>query len=47
MRLEEGAPAYEGLVWYYPDPIPEVEAIKDLLAFYDEKVDVFVDGEKQ
>lgn len=38
---------YEGLVWYYPEPIQDVESIKDLLAFYDEKVVVWVDGEKQ
>ena len=26
-------------MWYYPDPIAEVSKIKDLLCFYNEKVD--------
>jgi uncharacterized protein (DUF427 family) len=33
------------LVWTYEDPLPDAVAIKDLLAFYDERVDVTVDGE--
>lgn len=32
------------LVWYYPEPLPAVEAIRDRLAFYDERVSVLVDG---
>lgn len=32
------------LVWGYPDPIPECPKLKGLLAFYNEKVDTFVDG---
>jgi uncharacterized protein (DUF427 family) len=35
------------LVWYYPDPIPAAAAIKDHLCFYNEKVDLEVDGESQ
>ena len=42
-----GDKAYSDLVWYYPDPIPECPKIKDLLCFYNEKVDLFVDGELQ
>ena len=34
------------LVWFYPDPLPAVEAIRDRLAFYDERVALFVDGER-
>jgi uncharacterized protein (DUF427 family) len=33
------------LVWYYPEPIPAVENIRDRLCFYNEKVSVYVDGE--
>jgi uncharacterized protein (DUF427 family) len=33
--------------WSYEDPIPEVERIRDRIAFYDERVDVTVDGERQ
>jgi uncharacterized protein (DUF427 family) len=34
------------IVWYYPFPYPEVGKIQNLLAFYDNKVNFFVDGEK-
>jgi len=37
----------EDLVWTYDDPVAAVAAIRGLLAFYDEKVDVEVDGEPQ
>lgn len=32
------------IAWGYPDPIPECPKLKGLLAFYNEKVDTFVDG---
>jgi uncharacterized protein (DUF427 family) len=32
------------LVWSYPTPLPESQKIAGLVAFYDEKVDVYVDG---
>ncbi|WP_030604491.1 DUF427 domain-containing protein [Streptomyces fulvoviolaceus] len=35
------------IVWSYPDPLPAVGAVKDLLAFYNEEVDITVDGERQ
>ena len=35
---------YKDLVWYYPDPIPECPKIEGLLCFYNEKVDLIVDG---
>ena len=39
---------WSGLIWYYPDPLPEVGRIKDLLSFFNEKVDaVLVDGEPE
>jgi uncharacterized protein (DUF427 family) len=38
---------HQDLVWYYPEPLPEVEVIRDRLAFYNEKVRVFVDGEPE
>lgn len=38
---------HRDLVWCYPDPIPECPKIKGLLAFYNEKVDLYVDGELQ
>ena len=35
---------HENIVWYYTDPFDEVSKIRDLLAFFDEKVEVIVDG---
>jgi uncharacterized protein (DUF427 family) len=32
------------LLWSYPAPIPEIPKIENLLAFYNEKVDLEVDG---
>jgi uncharacterized protein (DUF427 family) len=42
-----GGDRAEALVWYYPDPIPEAAKIRGLLCFYNEKVDIEVDGEKE
>lgn len=47
----KGAAAYysvngqKDLVWYYSDPLAEVGAIKGLLCFFNEKVDIELDGE--
>jgi uncharacterized protein (DUF427 family) len=35
------------IVWSYPEPIPECPKIKGLLSFFNEKVDIYVDGELQ
>ena len=32
-------------VWFYPDPLPDNAAIKDHLAFWNERADIEVDGE--
>ncbi|QFZ71970.1 DUF427 domain-containing protein [Streptomyces fagopyri] len=32
------------IVWSYPEPLPAVGAVKDLVAFYNEAVDITVDG---
>jgi uncharacterized protein (DUF427 family) len=32
------------LVWTYPNPHPESCKIENLLAFFNEKVDIYVDG---
>jgi len=31
--------------WFYPDPLPDNAAIKDHVAFFNERVDIEVDGE--
>ncbi|KAG2035868.1 hypothetical protein BDR03DRAFT_961183 [Suillus americanus] len=38
---------HKDIVWYYRTPQPECGQIAGYVAFYDEKVDVWVDGEKQ
>jgi len=45
--VEAGGERVEDLVWGYPGPISAVEKIRDHLCFFDEKVDVEVDGEAQ
>ena len=45
--VETGGKRTEDLIWYYPDPIPEAPKIRGLLCFFNEKVDLEVDGEEQ
>jgi uncharacterized protein (DUF427 family) len=45
--VEVGGETVEDLVWHYPEPIAAVEEIRDHLCFYNEKVDLEVDGEVQ
>jgi uncharacterized protein (DUF427 family) len=35
----------QDVAWFYPDPIPEQPKIRGLLAFFNERVDIDVDGE--
>ena len=37
----------DDIAWWYRSPLEGVGAITNLLAFWDEKVDVFVDGVKE
>jgi uncharacterized protein (DUF427 family) len=39
--------AYPDFVWSYPDPIPEAGKVKGMFCFYNEKSDIYVDGELQ
>jgi uncharacterized protein (DUF427 family) len=45
--LRVGDKTYKDFVWSYPRPIPEIPKIENLLCFYNEKVDIFVDEVKQ
>ena len=45
--LRIGDTTYKDFVWSYPTPIPEIPKIENLLCFYNEKVDLYVDGVKQ
>ncbi len=42
--VEVNGKTYENLVWIYRTPLPESQKIAGLAAFYNEKVDVYVDG---
>ncbi|MFC9843240.1 DUF427 domain-containing protein [Streptomyces sp. NPDC060223] len=41
-----GADLPPNIVWSYPDPLPAVAAIEGRVAFYNEVVDITVDGER-
>jgi uncharacterized protein (DUF427 family) len=45
VTTDEGT--HENIVWWYPVPVAESAAIAGLVCFYNEKVDTFVDGEKE
>ena len=45
--VEAGGERVEDLVWYYPEPISEAAKIEGLLCFFNERVDLEVDGEQQ
>ena len=40
-----GDQVYPDIVWSYPFPIPECARIQNLLSFYNEKAEIYVDGE--
>jgi uncharacterized protein (DUF427 family) len=40
-----GDQVFENVVWSYPTAIPECPKIAGLLAFYNERADIYVDGE--
>lgn len=42
--LRVGGERLEDVVWSYEDPQPEAQAIAGLMCFFDERVDVVVDG---
>jgi len=42
-----GDTAVENIAWGYPDPIPAAASIKDHVAFYNEFVDITVDGKPE
>lgn len=42
-----GKDGIEDVVWYYEYPTAESQAIQGRLCFYNEKVDVFIDGTKE
>jgi uncharacterized protein (DUF427 family) len=45
--VQAGEDVVADVAWSYPYPIPEIPKIENLLAFYNEKVDITVDGVPQ
>jgi uncharacterized protein (DUF427 family) len=45
--VEAAGEVQDGLVWSYENPIEGAEGIKDLFCFYNERVELTVDGEPQ
>ncbi len=45
--IKAGGEVLEDCAWSYPAPLPEIPKIENLIAFYNEKVDIIVDGELQ
>jgi len=45
--VRTGDELHEELAWSYRTPLPESQKIAGLVAFYDEKVDMYVDGVRQ
>ncbi|HWD64630.1 MAG TPA: DUF427 domain-containing protein [Solirubrobacteraceae bacterium] len=37
----------EDLIWSYAEPLPEAERVRDLLCFYNERVEIELDGQAQ
>jgi uncharacterized protein (DUF427 family) len=44
---EVGGEVHKDLVWSYPKPIPQAEGIAGLMCFYNDRVELTVDGERQ
>ena len=42
--VKVGERVFPDIVWSYPDPIPECPKIKDYLCFFNEHVDIVLDG---
>ncbi len=45
--LDAGGRRRDDLGWSYEQPLPDAVAIAGLVAFWDERVDVFLDGERR
>jgi uncharacterized protein (DUF427 family) len=42
-----GGDEVKDVAWSYPTPLPESQRIAGLVAFYDDRTEVTVDGERQ
>jgi uncharacterized protein (DUF427 family) len=37
----------EDIAWFYPEPLSDGVAVRDMVCFWDERVDVVLDGVRQ
>jgi uncharacterized protein (DUF427 family) len=42
-----GVDVVENIAWFYRTPIPQVPTIENMVCFFNEKVDIVVDGDLQ
>jgi len=47
LSAQVGGRRHEDLAWSYEQPFPELGAVAGLVAFWDERVDVVLDGERR
>jgi uncharacterized protein (DUF427 family) len=45
--VEVGGEVHDDIVWSYESPIPQAEGVAGLLCFFNERVDLTIDGERQ
>jgi uncharacterized protein (DUF427 family) len=45
--VDAGKGLHEDIMWMYRTPLPESQKVAGLVCFYDERADVFLDGERQ
>ncbi len=45
--VEINGERHDDLVWTYRTPLPESQKIAGLVCFYDERIDLYLDGERQ
>jgi uncharacterized protein (DUF427 family) len=45
--VRAGGVEEEDVVWFYPDPTRDAERVRDRLCFFNERVDLYLDGELQ
>ena len=41
-----GGTELKDIAWSYPEPLPDAAEVAGMVAFYQERLDVFIDGEK-
>jgi uncharacterized protein (DUF427 family) len=45
--IRAGGELHRDLAWSYPDPLPECPGVRDRICFFNERVDITIDGQPQ